>query len=374
MTPMEGLTYYSDSEVPGFNITTYNGTITIASNYAINATPETMQEWLVTVTFVNLDSDQQLNTDKSYLGELIVQTDEEFIPGTGSTVSPVLTAVESIQALYTADGENDLYYHDGIGDYGELEAGDNSYRYSGANPRNYVCFGTDTTPCPAENLYRIIGAFDDDNDGVYNLKLIKSMAYVQTIWGSYSVSSSYSWSTTSLNNTLNATFYNSLGEYANNLVNASWKSGVVSEIDTPKLTYQNESGDYIAKIGLMYLSDYGYAANPSYWNTSFENYQSASSTDWLFLSSDEWTITANNLVYIGTSGSSNYAYVYVVGSDGLVSSTKGSQSFVTSSTRIHYYQNINQNYSARPVFYLRSDIGFSGGEGTMENPYTLEMR
>ena len=40
-------------------------------------------------------------------------------------------------------------------------AGDNSYRYAGANPNNYVCFGSTANTCPSKNLYRIIGVFGD---------------------------------------------------------------------------------------------------------------------------------------------------------------------------------------------------------------------
>ena len=72
-----------------------------------------------------------------------------------------------IKALYQVDGVNDIYYHDGVGIYSDQEAGDNSYRYSGANPNNFVCFGSDATTCPNDNLYRIIGIFDNQ------VKLIK---------------------------------------------------------------------------------------------------------------------------------------------------------------------------------------------------------
>ena len=53
-------------------------------------------------------------------------------------------------------------------------AGDSSYRYSGSNPNNYVCFGSTESLCPAENLYRIIGVFDDGYDTNYQIKLIKA--------------------------------------------------------------------------------------------------------------------------------------------------------------------------------------------------------
>ena len=45
--------------------------------------------------------------------------------------------------------------------HADQEAEDNSYRYAGANPNNYVCFGSDEETCPADNLYRIIGVFGD---------------------------------------------------------------------------------------------------------------------------------------------------------------------------------------------------------------------
>ena len=74
------------------------------------------------------------------------------------------TLVEYITTdVYTGtDGDNGLYYHDGVGTYtnADREAEDNSYRYTGANPYNYVCFGSDEATCPNDNLYRIIGIFD----------------------------------------------------------------------------------------------------------------------------------------------------------------------------------------------------------------------
>lgn len=48
------------------------------------------------------------------------------------------------------------------------------------------------------------------------------------------------------------------------------------------LVYQNEvktpatSTTYDAKIGLMYISDYGYAANPKYW--TYQEYNSSDAT------------------------------------------------------------------------------------------------
>ena len=93
----------------------------------------------------------------------------------GLTLSECITT----QVYTGTDGDNGLYYHDGVGSYtnSDQEDGDNSYRYSGANPSNYVCFGpgaeTEGTRVN-DNLYRIVGVFDDDKDGNYQIKLIKS--------------------------------------------------------------------------------------------------------------------------------------------------------------------------------------------------------
>lgn len=76
---------------------------------------------------------------------------------------PILA--ETIINLYTGtQGENSIYYHDSNLTNG---AGDNSYRYAGSDPDNYVCFGSDESTCPNDNLYRIIGVFNNQ------IKLIK---------------------------------------------------------------------------------------------------------------------------------------------------------------------------------------------------------
>ncbi len=85
-----------------------------------------------------------------------------------------------INNVYVEDGVNGLYYHDGQGTYTNVdqEAGDNSYRYAGANPNNYVCFGSDENPCPVDNLYRMIGVFDGE------IKLIKNASIGDSSWDS----------------------------------------------------------------------------------------------------------------------------------------------------------------------------------------------
>ena len=78
VTSLSGLTRKTsgsgDNEVTGFDITTKTGLITIADNCEITASPSTTQEWQIEVIFVNLDSDQNENTNKNL--EAILQVEK----------------------------------------------------------------------------------------------------------------------------------------------------------------------------------------------------------------------------------------------------------------------------------------------------------
>ena len=377
VTSIDGLTYVpnvqtitsdgSTQTVSGFDITTASGTFVVASLYSITAdsTTPTTQNWEFTATFINLDSDQQGNTGKEMDAEIIIQEDE---------MKPILA--DYITGLYTIDGENGLYLHDA-----DLANGaqDNSYRYSGANPNNYVCFGSTESPCPEENLYRIIGTFDDDKDSNYQIKLIKADYTTSAMlgtdgrdyYGTYNQSTSnykgsmdtstiatYRWNydtsvstygsnnwTTSEFNTinLNTNYWNYLGATWQNLIaETTWHlGGMTSNGNTAKAFYDGErnnagygsnSTTYTDEIGLMYPSDYGYAASPDAWATNLSSYSSSTitSNNWLYMGLNEWTITPR---------SSDSYYVF----------------------HVNYYGSLSNYYafngrSARPVFYLESII------------------
>ena len=140
---------------------------------------------------------------------------------------PPTLAEYIINNVYVEDGVNDLYYHDGQGTYtnADQEVGDNSYRYARTNPNNYVCFGSDASPCPSDNLYRIIEVFDSE------VKLIKSASYGNYLWDN---EGSNIWSNSDIRNTLNNIF---LGTLSN--------------------TWQNRISIHAFKVGgfYSYLSD-----------------------------------------------------------------------------------------------------------------------
>ena len=395
VTSIDGLTYVenvqtitsdgSTQTVSGFDITTASGLFSVASNYSItaNSTTQTTQNWEFTATFINLDSDQQNNTGKTMNAEIIIQQEEIEIP----------TLANYITSLYTTDGENGLYYHDADLANG---AGDNSYRFSGANPNNYVCFGSDDTTCPADNLYRIIGVFDDDKDGNYQIKLIKSDYTTSAMlgtdgrdyYGAYSYSTSnykgsmnkstiagYTWNydtsvsssgsnnwTTSEFNTinLNTNYWNYLGTtWQNLIVETTWHlGGMSSTLNTAKAFYDGERNNagygsnpttYSDEIGLMYPSDYGYAAYPDAWTTNLNGYNNSTitSNNWMYMGLYEWTITPY---------SSYSDIVFYVDYNGLLNLLSA-----------------NRGNSARPVFYLKSNVALQGGSGTSSDPYRLAV-
>lgn len=279
-------------------------------------------------------------------------------------------------------GENNIYYHDSSLTNG---AGDNSYRYAGANPNNYVCFGSDVSPCPTDNLYRIIGVIDD------KVKLIKAdfasstllgkngdYAYSGTPRSSYKgsltkidgyywnkTSEQNTWSISSLNTTnLNTNFINNIGStWASKIVTTTWKVGGGDfRSFVPKIVYQNEvvnpqagqysatnETEYSAKIGLMYVSDYGFAAIPDAWTLTMSLYNNLTATNnnWIYIGDGDWTITPMTTMV---------DYVNVISSDGqIVIGFVGMDSF-----------------GARPVFNLDTSIEYVSGAGTQNDPIIIK--
>ena len=99
----------------------------------------------------------------------------------------------------------------------------------------------------------------------------------------------------------------------------------------------------------MYPSDYGYAASPEAWITDLSDYDNSTITanNWLYMGLAEWTITPGSL------GSHT---VFLVSNSGRL-----------------YSSSANGGYSARPVFYLESNVALQGGSGTSSDPYRLAV-
>ena len=331
------------NQVTGFDITTQTGLITIADNYEITSTGTVTQDWQIEVIFANLDSDQNANTGKSFSANLIIQ-EEAMITSLGNFAEYIT------QTLYTGtDGNNGLYYHDADLANG---AADNSYRYSGANPNNYVCFGATGVDCQnADNQYRIIGVFNNQ------VKLIKATSYGSYAWDADDVNTWDASTKPDIYTTLNTTYYNTLGsEWQNLIVETIWQVGgmAFSATNTAKQYYDIEvvtgqSGyEETMKIGLMYVSDYGYGANPEKWTTAL--FASNYGTDnWLYLDDLEWLISR---------ATDDTASAFLVNSGDGGSMNRGIVSYAS---------------AVRPSFYLESSVEFSSGTGTSTDPFILVL-
>ena len=289
-------------------------------------------------------------------------------------------------------------------------ANDNSLRYSGPSEEvnNFVCFGSDETPCPTDNLYRIIGVFDENYTGVSGAPLVKLIKYdymtteeagtdgdysktykekgmVSTYKGTYGAGErigvyywnykatnieTNTWSTSLLNKTnLNTNFLNNIGEeWANKIAATTWKVGgntwAKIRAVVPSVAYQNEivspnatnstdnATEYSAKIGLIYASDYGFAASPSAWTTTLNNYDESDTNEteivtinWMYMGLYEWTISRS-------ADSSDCAFfVYDAGSVG--------------NSYVYFY------FAVRPSFNLESSITYKSGSGTMSDPIRI---
>ena len=382
ITSITSLTYKTVTDgkgasISGFDITTKSGVITLFDNREITATPTKTEEWNITVTFVNYNANQTGNAGKSFNAKLMIQQESQS--------NQTLLADYVISQYTGTQGENSLYYHNSSLTNG---AGDNSYRYAGASEsvNNFVCFGSTTNPCPTDNLYRIIGVFED------KVKLIKydyaTSALLGTngdYYGTSTPSTSYykgsltsidqyywnnatkknTWSESNLNKiNLNKNFINNIGStWANKIATTTWKVGgntsnnIAKSI--PSVAYQNEivapveNITYDAKIGLMYVSDYGFAASPSAWTKTLHSYigndangTSIKRINWMYMGVLDWTISLN----------SDYLYnAFDVLSGGYVDAD-----FVSG------------NSGVRPSFNLLSSVKYVSGSGSMSDPVRVK--
>ena len=253
------------------------------------------------------------------------------------------------------------------------------------NVKNFVCFGSDATTCPTENLYRIIGVFNN------HVKLIKydyakssllgtdgdfSQEYTSNYFSgeqgeSPSSNSLYywnnagtnTWSASKLNTVnLNTNFTTNIGTaWANKIATTTWKVGGGTYANlrdaVPKTAYQYEVGSsastttYDAKIGLMYVSDYYYSASPSAWtlvgyNSDYtKSYASAKGENWLYGGGWDWTISRD---------SDGSRHAFLVSDGGYVSN------------RI-----VNNFFGVRPSFSLLSSTTYVSGSGSMSDPVRI---
>ena len=396
VTNITSLTYKTVTDgkgnsISGYDITNKTGLIELFSNREITTTSTKTENWNITVTFINYNADQSKNAGNTFSGKMLIQKEEYKLP----------TLAEYVISQYTGtQGENSLYYHNSNLTNG---AGDNSYRYAGASDsvNNFVCFGSTETPCPTDNLYRIIGVFGDNYHGVSGKQLVKLIKYDYATsallgtdgdyYGSGTPDSSYykgslttinryywnykatgsatnTWSTSLLNKTnLITNFINNIGTtWANKIATVTWKVGgntyanirevvpsvaYTNEITNPDATNSTDNATtYSAKIGLMYVSDYGFGAVPEAWATTIYNYNGSvngstiRSQNWMHMGYVDWTISRNSVNTI-------IAFDVRVSGPG--------------------FSGVDLYNGVRPSFNLLSSTTYVSGSGSMSDPVRI---
>lgn len=309
-------------------------------------------------------------------GMTFTYTYEEQLCSSGMLLANCITS------QYFAQGDNGLYYHNNTLANG---ANDNSYRYAGSyeSVHNWVCFGINNKNCDDDHLYRIIGVFDN------KVKLIKAYEAGESTLGysptgnRTSIGSYYKgkltaipeymlsengdgstniWEESSLNTViLNNRYLEKLGTtWSNKIADYDWKVAGVSIYNMiPSSVFQDEiinlqPGEYgknktthNAKIGLMYISDFGFAASPENWTKvmGYTGDDGIRNNNWLFLGVFEFTITRENLFPEAT----------------FIINTVGGLQGIGYST----------NVAVRPSFYLKTSVTFAGGTGTETDPIRI---
>jgi len=256
----------------------------------------------------------------------------------------------------------------------------NGNRYSGKNPNNYIWFNN--------AMWRIIGSIPTkmEDGSIQNLvKIIKN----ESINGlAYDGDDNYTgaWGhEVTLYNLLNTHFYADTKEalngqastdctayavsgvsncdyreigilsksyYGKMVENVYWNTGASDNEITAELAYNNEIANQtvLGKVGLMNISDYGYAADSAYHASLLTSYNTkeVTSTNWLYNGAYEWSLTQYSLeegaaLRVGLSGASDIGYTL----NGL---------------------------QMRPVVYLAPEVYIVNGIGTEDSPYRIGMK
>ena len=252
---------------------------------------------------------------------------------------------------------------------------ENGLRYEGASPDNYICLdNNESGSCSNTNLlFRIIGLFEEEYslDGTNSsgkidmIKVIKPTHYAISYWHS---SRDNDWTNSDIKKSLNETYLTELlslnSNIENKIVNAKWYLGAKGSSNITVAGYYDDehSTEYImynrsayafAKVGLLYPSDWGYAAiytecsrSTSMDVTGYGKLSSCDSNNWLGYSRDEWLLTP--------AGSYNSA-----------AAIKSTRRYVDITYNITAYQ-----LAYRPVLYLDASYAMIGS-GTESDPYRL---
>ena len=337
------------------------------------------------------------------------------VTGTNSSlerVVPATTVVEDLEDGTTGDSGSGVYKvtHSAIPASSSATGSEipvaTDYRYYGPSPNNYICLDMEGgSTCPDKHLYRIIGSIYEEKENTNRIKVIKATPLTDGItkgfsWD-YTSSGSYSniWATITSGNYSNsltsgsqlmkllnsgAWWNGTSGSYYNNSTTATNVNFTNYKLSDKAKSYITTSRYYLGgynnsniltsamygyergtnssatsrplywdgMVGLLYPSDYGYAAgNTCVTGTTLYNYGAGcKNKGWFYNTKDQWLVTPNSMA--------EYSCVFYIYSDG----------------KIGFFGDDNTQFAnfVHPVFYLTSTTSIIDGDGTLNNPYILK--
>ncbi|HIS12888.1 MAG TPA: hypothetical protein IAB40_07260, partial [Candidatus Onthocola stercoravium] len=154
-----GLVYYED----GFDITTRTGGFLLVPDYEISATntTETIQDWNIEVTLVNLDTDQQANTNKTLTGKLYITQDKmssyELAEINNIESTTTYNSITVTPDVKVGSGSIDKYYY-GIEEVSNTRSID-TVEFIESNEANY-----EFTNLKSNTEYKVYSYVVDTND------------------------------------------------------------------------------------------------------------------------------------------------------------------------------------------------------------------
>ncbi len=251
---------------------------------------------------------------------------------------------------------------------------DADYRYEGKDPNNYILYN--------DELWRIIGVFDERSHGQTGKDLVKIIRHNSLNALTFNIQDSNEWNTTSLKTILNDVYYNKkmgssscfgysttsssssipttcdysgigLTDYSKSLlVPVSWywggaSNGAVTALEMYESERKAGKDPVTASVGLMYASDYGYSVLESDCsrNNGLNLYNSEKCANKSWLSGFNWTMSTND---------NKNDFAFQVNYNGAL---------IGSSVR--------RGVQIKPVVYLDSSVYYVDGDGSPSDPFIV---
>ena len=253
---------------------------------------------------------------------------------------------------------------------------DTGYRYEGKNPNNYIFFNNE--------LWRIIGVFDESSHGISNTKLVKIIRN-DPIGG-------YAWNTTTVNDWSKSTLYHLLNDYYYNATDGTssnycyhYELSLKNECDFSVIGIQDGYRSMIQNDVIWYLG-----GNNTY-NTTAQNFYINERKSYKVYSGNNSSVSgAVGLIYVSDYGYSALKDDRVTALGGNTNTGYSNFAWVDNTvTLTHDYETDYLVYAiggagiggdyvtppqiVRPVLYLKSNVVKYAGDGSISNPYQIRL-